>query len=67
MQPGRKGKAKFSIGDRVKGNEKAPYRYTGLEGTIVERGPGKTEYAASFDKSRAEREYLHSWWLDRIS
>ena len=62
----RKVKWKFNIGDRVRASEKAPGDYVGLEGMVVERGPGKSEYGVRFDRPRAEREYLSSWWLDRI-
>lgn len=55
------GNWKFNIGDRVVANEKAPGDYRGRKGTIVERGPGKSEYTVS---TSGKKIFLNSWWLD---
>ena len=57
------GKRKFNPGDIVVANEKAPGDYPGRQVTIVERGPGITEYTVNFDGRIV---YLNSWWLDPI-
>lgn len=54
---------KFKVGTRVRANEKAPGDYEGREGTVVERGPGKSEYGVRFDGEEVTA-YLNSWWLD---
>ena len=35
--------------------------YRGRRGTIVERGPGKSEYTGS---TSSKKVFLNSWWLD---
>ena len=57
-------KCKFNPGDRVVANEKAPGDYRGRQATIVERGPGTTEYTVNFD---GQIVYLNSWWLDPLN
>ena len=54
---------KFTVGARVRANEKAPGDYRGLVGTVIERGPHKSEYAIRFD-GHETLDYLNSWWLD---
>lgn len=56
---------KFEVGDRVRANEKAPGDYVGLEGVVVERGPGKSECGVRFDNGKPG--HLNSWWLDSIA
>ena len=59
---------KFEVGDRVRGNAKAPGDYAERQGTVVERGPGRAEYGVRFDDGRTtEPEHLNSWWLDRLA
>lgn len=58
---------KFNLGDRVVANDKGPSSYTGMQGTIVETGPGKSEYGVKFDSRPYPAEYLQSWWLDWLS
>ncbi|HEV2380942.1 MAG TPA: hypothetical protein VG206_14270 [Terriglobia bacterium] len=56
-------KPKFEVGARVKANGKAPGDYKGLDGTVAERGPGKSEYGVRFD-GMTPVVYLDSPWLD---
>jgi len=44
-------------------NEKAPGDYRARQATIVEHGPGTTEYTVNVD---GQIVYLNSWWLDPI-
>ena len=58
-------RTKFKSGDRAKANDNGPGDYEGLEGTVMEAGPGESEYGVMFD-SKAEIAYLNSWWLDSV-
>lgn len=58
-------KAKFLVGDRVVGKESAPASFRGRIGTVVERGPGKSEYGIKFDDT-GQVEHVESSWLDRL-
>ena len=44
--------SKFSIGDRVRANDRAPHEYRGRDGTITEIGPGEPEFRVEFDDGR---------------
>ncbi len=58
---------KFSIGDRVRVNDKGPGDYRNAEGTVVELVPDK-QYGVALDSDeRAPVHYLNSWWLDRLT
>jgi len=57
------GKWKFNISDRVVANEKALGDYRSHKGTVVERGPGKSEYTVTID---GKKTFLNSWWLDLV-
>jgi hypothetical protein len=56
----------FSIGDRVRANDRAPHEYRGRDGTITEIGPGQPEFRVEFDDGRQPTTgYLMSSWLDK--
>jgi hypothetical protein len=57
-------KPKFSVGDRVIGKESGPHSFGGRAGTVVERGPGKSEYGVRFDDGPTE--YVMSSWIERL-
>ena len=57
-------KPKFNLGDRAIGEESGPASFRGRAGTIVERGPGKSEYGVKFDDGPTE--YVDSSWIERL-
>lgn len=58
--------SRFSIGDAVRANGKAPTGYRGRPGIVTELGPGDLEYRVEFDDGeRPTTGYLTSGWLDR--
>jgi len=60
-------KRKFTVGDRVIGKEDGGRgAFRGRKGTVVERGPGKSEYAVKFDDTQVVEIVLASW-LDALS
>jgi hypothetical protein len=59
-------KPKFVIGDHAKANDKAPSDYRGRIGTIMEIGPGKSEFRVEYTDGGQPHGYLMSWWLDRV-
>jgi hypothetical protein len=62
---------KFSIGQRIKANEKAPGDYEDREGIItdIKRGTRTLHYGVQFDPEpdKANKGYLDSWMLDPVS
>ncbi len=58
-------KYKFTEGDRVRANEKAPGDYEGRDGTVVRRHP-ESQYEVQFDRDERGPGCLDSWCLDRV-
>lgn len=56
---------KFNLGDRTIGKESGPGRFRGKQGTVVELGPGKSEYGVKFDDGPTE--HVNSWWIERLA
>ena len=54
---------KFTPGDRVIGNERKG-SYWERPGTVLEHGPGKSEYWVAFDDG--QRECVVSSWIDLL-
>jgi hypothetical protein len=57
-------KPKFNLGDRAIGKESGPASFRRKVGTVVERGPGKSEYGVKFDDGPME--YVESSWMEPI-
>jgi len=66
--PKKKQYLKFSLGQQVKANEKAPKDYEGREGIIMDirRGGRTTQYGVRFtdESENANEGYFDSWMLD---
>ena len=61
LGPGRK--RKFAVGDRVRGQDDAPASFRHRVGTVIEIGPGASEYGVTFDDN-LHTEYVQSNWLE---
>jgi len=62
---------KFSLGQQVKANEKAPGDYSGRERIITDIRLGRrtTQYGVRFspEPRKADEGYLDSWMLDPVT
>lgn len=56
---------KFTTGDRVLANEKAPGDYEGRQGKVL-RGLPESQYEVQFEGDPRGPGCLYSWWLDRV-
>ena len=62
-ETGPKGKRKFAVGDRVRGKDNAPASFRHRVGTVVEIGPGPSEYGVKFNDT-LKTEYVQSYWME---
>jgi hypothetical protein len=54
---------KFSVGERVRGKADAPASFTHRVGTVVEIGPGVSEYGVTFDDN-LHTDHVQSNWME---
>ncbi len=57
------GTHEFTPGDRVIGNDRRLF-FRGRTGTILEHGPGKSEYWVAFDDG--QRDCVESSWIELL-
>jgi len=63
MLAGPQRKPKFALRDRARGKDDAPASFRHRVGTVVEIGPGASEYGVTFDDN-LHTEYVQSNWME---
>ena len=63
MLAGPQRKPKFALRDRARGKDDAPASVRHRVGTVVEIGPGPSEYGVKFNDT-LKTEYVQSYWME---
>ena len=58
-------KRRFALGDRVRGKDDEPASFRARVGTVMEIGPGPSEYGVKFDDT-LQTEYVQSHWMEEL-